>query len=509
MRLVTTLSDAERAAHIAARRKGSALWRLIHRGGSLHLAMVLLLTIALACAVATFAESRFDGDVARRYIYKAPWFLAWLGVLCLNLLCVTLTRWPWQRQHLGFVITHYGIITLLAGAIAGRTFGFEGFLDLEIGQPPTRLAVLQQQVIQVDLPGAGLRRELALGEQGRLPSPAKPWTLDVPGTGGAVLFGDYSPKMVMGETLEPAPAGKGAPGIALRFESGMMRQSLSRVVLQAPEARRVSDFFGLARIEWGADFAAPAASPLPTLRVHPEGNAVAYALYRDGKPLSQGVLEKDAPLALGWADWQVTLASLLPNAVAATEPLPAPNAAGAADAAPGLLVSTTAGGKAVDGPVWLLSGDRRTFRTAGGVPLRVAFGLKTRRLPFTVELLKFEVPRDEGTDDPADFIGTLRFDDGAGNVRVGQAHMNYPASYPGGLWRSMLGWNYKFSQTSWNPQNLNETTLQLLYDPGWPLKWVGSLLVVTGIVLLFYFRPRKAAAASPSRENLVESSHGP
>ena len=90
---------------IAERRKRSAAWRVIHYLGSLQLALILLATIAIACAIATFAESNFNTKIAQTYIYKAPWFQIWLAVLCVNLFAVTLTRWPWQKRHLGFVVT--------------------------------------------------------------------------------------------------------------------------------------------------------------------------------------------------------------------------------------------------------------------------------------------------------------------------------------------------------------------------------------------------------------------
>jgi hypothetical protein len=55
--------------------------------------------------------------------------------------------------------------------------------------------------------------------------------------------------------------------------------------------------------------------------------------------------------------------------------------------------------------------------------------------------------------------------------------------------------SYKFSQAGWDPQNLNRTTLQVLHDPGWMLKWTGSLLVVAGIFSMFYLRDPKSADA--------------
>jgi predicted PurR-regulated permease PerM len=67
--------------------------------------------------------------------------------------------------------------------------------------------------------------------------------------------------------------------------------------------------------------------------------------------------------------------------------------------------------------------------------------------------------------------------------------MNNPFSYPGVWWRTWTGLTYKISQASWNPENLGQSTVQILRDPGWLLKWIGSLLVVIGVFMMFYLQP--------------------
>lgn len=101
MELLLTMSlPLSRRALIEERKKNSLFWQIIHLLGSLQLALILLATIALACAVATFTESHFDTAVAHASIYKAPWFMAWLTVLCINLFAVTLTRCPGKKNML-------------------------------------------------------------------------------------------------------------------------------------------------------------------------------------------------------------------------------------------------------------------------------------------------------------------------------------------------------------------------------------------------------------------------
>jgi cytochrome c biogenesis protein ResB len=123
--------------------------------------------------------------------------------------------------------------------------------------------------------------------------------------------------------------------------------------------------------------------------------------------------------------------------------------------------------------------------------VRVGYGLEIRPLPFSLKLVNFEVPRYEGTETPSNFIATIEFEDAkSAEKKVGTAKMNHPASFPGTLFANFTGINYKFSQAEWNPRDLGETTLQVLYDPGWLLKWVGSLGICVGIAIMFYIKPK-------------------
>ena len=133
-----------------------------------------------------------------------------------------------------------------------------------------------------------------------------------------------------------------------------------------------------------------------------------------------------------------------------------------------------------------------TALTNGSQIVRIGYGLETKPLPFSLRLVNFEVPRDEGTDTPSNFLATIEFRDSAtGATKTGVAKMNHPASFPGTPLANLTGFNYKFSQAEWNPRDLGETTLQVLYDPGWLLKWIGSLGICLGIAIMFYLKPAR------------------
>ncbi|MDL5055545.1 cytochrome c biogenesis protein ResB [Oscillatoria laete-virens NRMC-F 0139] len=221
----------DRDTLIKERQKNSILWWTIHQLGSLKLAMLLLLTIAIACAVATFAESTFNTKVAHAYIYRAPWFKLWLVVLCVNLFAVTLTRWPWQKKHTGFIVTHYGIIILLIGALIGRIWGFEGNVVLDKDRPLGRI-VSNRTILQIDSPRDNATYIADIDIAVKAPTPEKPKLMPIPGSRDKILLTDYTENMQERPVIEEATGNPAAaPGVNLKLQSMMMGGQEIRVPL--------------------------------------------------------------------------------------------------------------------------------------------------------------------------------------------------------------------------------------------------------------------------------------
>src|SRR5919202_640965 len=116
---------------------------------SLQLAVVLLAVLIVAAIAGTIYESSFDAKVARAYVYGAPWFNLWLLLLVANLAVSALSRWPWRKHHVAFLVTHLGIITLLFGSLIGRIWGTEGTITLFKGDPPTNRLLVDQHQLRV------------------------------------------------------------------------------------------------------------------------------------------------------------------------------------------------------------------------------------------------------------------------------------------------------------------------------------------------------------------------
>ena len=619
---------------------------------SLKLAVVLLAVLIVAAIAGTIYESSFDAKVARAYIYGAPWFNTWLVLLAVNLITSALSRWPWRKYHLAFLITHLGIITLLTGSLIGRIFGIEGTITLFKGEPPTnRLLVDQHQLRVHDVDG--MVKGYAAEFLHHPPTPNRPRDLGLLASGARLQIVDYA-SAVEGKLNPKTVKDGGVPAVHFKISTAMMNQNLeswlladdpqhrtfgmglanielkrgaantveagvspaskqpgrlppqnenvnleesifafskapdeqighvrkgggtgARVRLEQPSrdggrnkgrvnislggnetsfdvaenlgrdvkignspfTLKIDSYWPDFRIENGKPSsltdqpnnpavlvtirgkgipAAPAETKNPhggpempttggpptmpaageeapnhlTLFIANDGG-ITYELVSRKAGKSSGKIEINKLLTTGWADWQLKIDKIMPHAEEWMDFMPATSApsstsAPAAELPDGVRVRVQQNGETLE--QWVPAGWQIAVPTSPN-ETQIAYGWKVIRLPIALELLDFEVKRNEGNDSPAGFKSTLRVANSDGETVTGSCWMNNPFSYPGAWWRTWTGLTYKISQASWNPENLGQSSVQILRDPGWLLKWIGSLLVVVGVFMMFYLQP--------------------
>jgi hypothetical protein len=231
----------------------------------------------------------------------------------------------------------------------------------------------------------------------------------------------------------------------------------------------------------------------------PNDGALAYELVSRKNGKSSGKIDINKPLTTGWADWQLVIDKIMPHAEQWMDFTPqkseTTSASGAAELPDAVRVRVEQNGETLE--QWVPAGWQVTVPTSPNETM-VAYGWKTIPLPIGLELVDFEVKRNEGSDSPAGFKSTLRVTNSDGENAIGSCWMNHPFSYPSGWLRTWTGLTYKISQASWNPDNLEQSSVQILRDPGWLLKWIGSLLVVVGVFMMFYLQPyRKQTEGEP------------
>ena len=136
-----------------ARRIGMAgTWKrhlgtLIRALASLKLAVALIVVLAVVIAVATVLETKHGRQYSQWFVYHSFWFIGLLGLLGASVFCAAYVRWPWKRRQTGFVITHAGLLVLLAGSILTLLSGIEGQVVLVEGQSTDQLTLNQRSQI--------------------------------------------------------------------------------------------------------------------------------------------------------------------------------------------------------------------------------------------------------------------------------------------------------------------------------------------------------------------------
>ncbi len=455
---------------------------------SLRLAVILLSTLIVMSIVGTLAESKFDADTARTWIYEAPWFHLWLLFLAANLICSAFMRWPWKRHHTGFLLTHLGIIIVMIGSVVGEVWGIEGTITLHQGAAPDNALVLQQRQLTIRDSDAQRAVMIKLGRQPLTVREGRPLDLWTTPGGWKIEAAANSPRLLA--TFQPNTIPAGTTAVLVKLETKAMNQTVEQWLLAGDRDHGRIDL-GLITVDLVArDASAPATGALnrAILQVQPDGS-LQTELRTGEQTLATTPLVPGQPLATGWNDWTIEARQILPSAAPGFrfDPLPANETAPPGQPLlEGLLIRASRGEQVLE--QWVGAGWRVSLPT-GSFPIDVSYGWEVHRLPFGLVLENFTVERNEGTDEPASFRSDLAMmlPDGTPDA-TGSCSMNQPANYPQALWRSLTGLTYKISQASWNPNDLSQSSVQILRDPGWLGKWVGSLILCAGLVTMFTMR---------------------
>ncbi|WP_017327718.1 cytochrome c biogenesis protein ResB [Synechococcus sp. PCC 7336] len=282
---------------------------------------------------------------------------------------------------------------------------------------------------------------------------------------------NFWPDFRLNDRNEPATASEQLLNPALQLQVTGARGMERWFVFGRDDLESVRTVVSGEALDLSASYRAPSAAVSNVFRaiVGPQGNV--YYSVNGSQGFQSGSLRIGAPIPLGWADFQIELTDSIQQAVLQRQVVEA--GLGDAEAIPAVLVETPNGDRR-----WLQWGIPQAFETEDG-PIYAAYSPKSMELPFAVALEDFIVDRNEGSDAVAMWTSRIRIDDPALN---GHEHrtvwMNHPTWYRG----------WKIAQASWNPGDLRQSTLQVKREPTWvtALTWTGSLLVVTGIGVMFY-----------------------
>ncbi|KHD90016.1 MAG: hypothetical protein OM95_00365 [Bdellovibrio sp. ArHS] len=447
--------------------------RLIKKLASMELAVLIIASIAVIIAIGTVVESKYDAWTAKNLVYSSIWMYLALGALVTSLIAVIADRWPWKPRHASFIFAHVGIIILIYGSLLTQIFGIDGTIRLAKTDGPVKEVTVQETDLIVYRSPDGSDYEKIYSEEVNFLK--KPVTSDKP-----VLIKSrdlnfeilesipYSlPKLQVEASPQPQS------GAAVRFQLANPNVSQVDWLVQRNVFEKVEAQVGPVLMTLGGLWDRNKAINEIRFTISEKG-ALSYALYAkdSATPFKQGLAKEGDLVETGWMGLQLRILRYLPKAVQKYEltrldhPVPG--------SSPSLRVRYNGQES------YLFLNDYVKVFTENRVYL---VSYQNRRLPlgFEISLDEFKKTDYPGTMRAMAYQSSVEYD--GGNKAL--ISMNEPLKYK----------KFYFYQASFEegPNGLVKASiLSVNHDPGRVWKYLGSAVMCLGIVLLFYFRKRKA-----------------
>ena len=450
--------------------------------GSVQMALPMILVLAILLAAGTIVESRYSTVVAKRFVYGTWWFAGFLSLLAINLFCSALSRFPWKKYQTGFVVTHLGIIIVMMGALVTQQWGADGQIALNEGETG--------HIFQEDKPtlyyqlGDGAIEQIPASFNFRQPDPDRPLIVHLPEDGVLMVDQFYlsAQKRVRGRLAQEGE--KGFPAVHIDLNSSFVHEN-QWLFLGSPENGHLDLGPASVFFEKEADWKKRLAKGAKDI----SSNALAVLMASDGtlkyQTRHRGEFAPAAPLKVGvgystgWMDMefkaQERMENALPEETYEPEPLPSQK-----DPEPALhyQVARYSSGEKKEG--WLGFQNQTAF-TLAGKPFSLAYGPRRVDLPFALQLNKFKLGFDPGTEKAASYSSDIYYLDPEKGTQVPAViSMNEPLHYRG----------YTVYQASYEaePDGKYISVFSVGRDPGVYMKYGGALVLVSGIIFMFWFK---------------------
>lgn len=516
------------------------LHRMTRWLGALSVAVVLLCQFAAVLILGTWVESQFDPKIAHYLVYGTWWFLSLLLLLGINILFAALKKWPWKRHQTGFLITHVGLLMLVAGGMVTNLTGMHGSMVLvdhatfaeRLGEQTTnRVVNRQQDVIRIKSGSSDStfpfamrpfswsagqwhneRQPFLIQALAKLRDPLvpsidihvdRPLTVEVVAgvpQSRTVAFRDSGDDGTIAVALEFSSPATGilpevwiaaTDDVATAVGPATVRLVATIPTNQVPQFLDGTMVMEAATIE---DDKQGNSQPLATLelattedgqklwRSFVRSSAGKLELERSGTTLADSIQIWDA------MRWQFRVRQFLAHAIRGPhiEPLERPFGIEDPTTPPAVCVRLATGGISRD--IWLQRTERQlTTVELNGKVIELGYHPRNQELDFVLTLVRGEQHLEAGSEMPASQTSHLMvFDPEFPDQAISRViTMNQPLAYGG----------YKFFQSNFQLAGRDPTgrpirrcALIVTRDPGVRLKYCGAAMVALGIACMFYMR---------------------
>lgn len=460
---------------------------LVKALASLKLAVFVILAFIMAMIAGTLMESLYGRDFAKRAVYDSIPFWIVLSLLFVNILFAALVRLPFQKRLAGFYTIHLGLLTVLIGALTTARCGLDGVMELFPNQPNHRVLVpesrlyltaydqkegeSQQMVFSLPDVISEQRPEIALWRVGEYD----------------IFLDRYLPYADSQVDWQDRPNGaKDSQVLWITIGNERFREEiqLGNVEGYLPEQQAgplsLKLFPSLIQDELGQLPSLGLSRESPYL-VFLQGGYLAYGKGFDWKVLRPELFQE---IPLPWMNLRVTVMRRIENKQPVYTFKPSRPTGPDDDKDKAVLL------RIVD----RRNPDRSELRWAGETAeTRITFpdrrfaffiGQKIHTLQFALSLERFHMQTNPGTDEPASYESFVKVVRDAPFLKDAHVYMNHPLKEE----------RYTFYQSSYFPLTDKEgygSVFSVNYDPGRPIKYTGSALVVFGAILHYYLRRQK------------------
>lgn len=436
---------------------------------SLKMAVVIIIAIGVISAVGTVYESMYDAEYAQKMVYHSVYMNGALILLCITLIAVMIDRWPWKPKHSGFLLAHIGIILTLVGAYVTQKAGVDGSMAFGIGESNRYVSVPDHE-LGIWASSSGERVvNLATRKTDFLRNSPQDQPLELKIGDKVFKALDYYHYAHKEEQIEPSD--KELDGPALRLQLFNDRVNMTEWVLASSTGRDNALELGPAKVVLSKESFKYSTGNVVALRPAAEG--LGYEVYTESKGglSKQGLVRQGDQIDLGWMGLQLRALRIIPRARKTLkfneQKYPTKRTVAALKFQFG------------DDEHWMsLNSVLRLFDK--NQMYMISWGNRRIDLGFDMRLKNFEVGRYEGTMKAASYQSLVEVP-GEGETLIS---MNEPLKYRG----------FTFYQASFEQDETGKPTASILsvnYDPGRGLKYLGSLLIVLGSIMLFYFKKIK------------------
>jgi hypothetical protein len=458
--------------------------KIIKPLASLKLAVVVVLSLCVLIATGTIIEARYDAAIAAKLVYKTWWMYGTLAVLVVSLVAVMVDRWPWKKKHAPFILAHIGIIILLFGAFLTTKFGLDGSLRIPLNGSAHYVVVPKEQFsVYTSFDGQEFTKLLSTPVDFYLEPPEK-YPLSVQTDTGLLTVEHYVPFAVPEKKVKASETG--GPGV--RFQLNNERANFTEWLVDRKPGEKSERDLGPAKVtlvssEKGAykDLIPSGPTGKNEIFLQPVGNKIKYAIfYKDSsRKTVRGEVEEGSKFSTGWMGLEFHVLRYLPEAEEVWEFQNQERPSELTTEA----VSVSFQGK----NYWVQLDDVLKLYSKTAVYI-VSFAHQRVDLGFELKLKNFDIGHYQGTMKASSYKSLVEVP-GEGDHLIA---MNEPLKYNG-----LTFYQASFQQdpTTGAP---TASIFSVNQDPGRWFKYLGSLILVLGTILLFYNKRKAARASAPA-----------